>query len=63
MVNLSKGDRNLHLQAVIKSNLVGFNLSSVDIDSIVNNLTADVLDVIENFEIMNQVTPDSYECL
>lgn len=53
MENLSIADRNVHLQAVIKSNLVSFNLSSVDIDSIVANLTADILDVLDNFDDLN----------
>lgn len=63
MSNLSKDDRNVHLQAVIKSNLVGFSLSGVDIEFIVNNLCADIIDVIDNFEVLNQVVPDSYESL
>ena len=61
MANLSKDDRLLHLQAVIKSNLVGFNLPGIDIEFIVNNLSADIVDVIENFELMNLVVPDTFE--
>jgi hypothetical protein len=61
MTNLSKDDRFVHLQAVIKSNIVGFNLSGTDIEFIVNNLSADIVDVIENFEFMNMVVPDTYE--
>ncbi len=60
MSNLSKDERDLHIQAVIKSNLVGFNLSSTDIEFIVNNMSNDILDVITNFELLNKAVPDYY---
>lgn len=53
MENLSKDDRNVHLQSVIKSNLVGFNLTSIDIDCIVSNMIADILDVLDQFDHLN----------
>lgn len=61
MGNISKDDRNIHIQAVIKSNLVGFDLSGVNIESITNNLAADIFDVLDNFDEVNKVIPDLYE--
>lgn len=51
--NLNLADRDAHLQSVIKSNLVSYGLSAVDIDCIVSNLTADILDVLDNFQDLN----------
>ncbi len=53
MDNLSKDDRNVHLKAVIKSNLVGFNIESDLITQITENLTTDILDVLDNFDTLN----------
>lgn len=47
-------DRDTHLESIIKSNLVGFNLSSNDIDSITKNLTADVIHALESYELINK---------
>jgi hypothetical protein len=51
--NLSESDRDVHIKAVVKSNLVGFNLSSVEIDCVTENLTADLLDVLDNYKHLN----------
>ena len=50
---ISAGDRDIHIQSVIKSNLVSFGLTHEQIDKITTELTADILDILENFEIAN----------
>ena len=50
---ISTGDRDIHIQSVIKSNLVSFGLTPEQIDKITTELTADILDILENFEIAN----------
>ena len=50
---ISTGDRNVHIQSVIKSNLISFGLTPEQIDKITTELTADILDILENFEIAN----------
>lgn len=48
---VNEGDRDAHIESVIKSNLVGFNLSSIDIDFIVLNMTADIVHALESYEL------------
>lgn len=48
---INLGDRDTHIESVIKSNLVGFSLSSVDIDFIVFNMTADILHALESYDV------------
>ena len=50
---ISTGDRNVHIQSVIKGNLISFGLMPEQIDKITTELTADILDILENFEIAN----------
>lgn len=50
---ISKGDRDIHIRSVVKSNLVGFGLSNVDIDFITENMTSDLLDVLDNYRCVN----------
>lgn len=50
MEAISKADRDVHIQSVIKSNLISFGLTPEQIDKITMQLTADILDVLENFE-------------
>ena len=50
---ISTGDRDIHIQSVIKSNLVSFGLTPEQIDKITTELTADILDILENLEIAN----------
>jgi len=50
---ISTGDRNVHIQSVIKSNLVSFGLTTEQIDKITHELTADILDILENFDLAN----------
>ena len=51
---LSDGDRNVHIEAVIKSNIITFGLSVEAIDSITANLTADIIDVLNNYDQINK---------
>ena len=51
---ISTGDRNVHIQSVIKSNLISFGLTPEQIDKITTELTADILDILENFDIANE---------
>jgi len=51
--NISEEDRNVHIRAVVKSNIIGFSLSNADIDSITHNLTTDLIDVIDNYTLIN----------
>lgn len=51
---ISKGDRDTHIQSVIKSNLISFGLTPEQIDKITTELTADILDILENFDIANE---------
>lgn len=46
---VSEADRNVHIESVIKSNIITFGLSTDDIDCITKNLTADIIDVLDNF--------------
>jgi hypothetical protein len=62
MENVSMDDLQVHLRAIIKSNLVSFGLSSVDIDSIMHNLSDDIVAVIENFISVNGDTKESDLC-
>jgi hypothetical protein len=50
MENLIKDDRDAHLRAVIKSNLISSGLTSEEILEITENLYRDIIDVLENFE-------------
>ena len=50
---ISTGDRNVHIQSVIKSNLISFGLTPEQIDKITTELTADILDILENFDLAN----------
>lgn len=50
---ISTGDRNAHIQSVIKSNLISFGLTPEQIDKITTELTADILDILENFDLAN----------
>ena len=50
---ISTGDRNVHIQSVIKSNLISFGLTPEQIEKITTELTADILDILENFDIAN----------
>ena len=50
---ISTGDRNVHIQSVIKSNLISFGLTPEQIDKITTELTADILDILENIDLAN----------
>lgn len=50
---ISTGDRDIHIQSVIKSNLVSFGLTPEQIDKITTELTADILDILESFDLAN----------
>ena len=50
---ISTGDRNVHIQSVIKSNLISFGLTPEQIDKITTELTADILDILESFDLAN----------
>jgi hypothetical protein len=50
---ISTGDRNVHIQSVIKSNLISFGLTTEQIDKITTELTADILDILENIDLAN----------
>ena len=50
---ISTGDRDIHIQSVIKSNLISFGLTPEQIDKITTELTADILDILENFDLAN----------
>jgi len=49
--HINLADRDTHIESVIKSNLVGFGLSSGDIDSIVSNMVADIITALEGYEV------------
>ena len=51
---MDKMDRDLRISSVIKSNLVSFGLLSEQIDKITIDLTADILDILENYDQWNQ---------
>lgn len=51
-MDISRDDRDVHLGAVIKSNLVSNGLSVADIESITKNMLADIQDVLNNYEIL-----------
>lgn len=53
MANISIEDRDSHIRAVIKSNLVGLGLDANVIESTTQNLYVDITDVLYNFEKAN----------
>lgn len=60
--SISVGDRDVHIQSVIKSNLVSFGLTPEQIDKITTEMTADILDILENYDQANQPKePELYE--
>lgn len=50
---IGKSDRDVHLGAVIKSNLVSVGLTAEQIDKITCDLKNDIIDVLNNFEYVN----------
>jgi len=61
MTKISIDERDAHLRAVIKSNVIGFGLEPVIIDFITQNLTDDVLDVLANFDKVNGIVHEDLE--
>ena len=60
MSNVSKGERDIQIEAVIKSNLVSFGIDTDKINTIVLNMTKDLIDLIDAFECANYVGAESY---
>jgi hypothetical protein len=50
MTTINEVDRDTHLRAVIKSNLVCGNYN--DIDKMVDDLTSDIIDVLDNYDLL-----------
>ena len=50
---MNKQTRDDHISAVIKSNLICCNLTPAEISLITKDLTADILDVLDNYEVAN----------
>lgn len=60
MDNVSKNDRDVQIEAVIKSNLVSFGIETDKINIIVLNMTKDLIDLIDAFECANFVETETY---
>lgn len=60
MDNVPRTERDIQIEAVIKSNLVSFGIETDVISKIVGNLTADLIDLLDNFELANQVETETY---
>lgn len=60
MDNVPRTERDIQIEAVIKSNLVSFGIETDVISKIVGNLTADLIDLLDNFEIANLVETETY---
>ena len=52
MVGIGKAERDLLISAVIKSNLVSDGLSSEQINKITLDMSRDIFDILENFDIL-----------
>ncbi len=52
MVGIGKAERDLLITAVIKSNLVSDGLSSEQINKITLDMSRDIFDILENFDIL-----------
>ncbi len=52
--SLNLSDRDTHLEAVIKSNLISLGLSSLDIEMTTKNIAEDVLDVLGSYDSLIQ---------
>lgn len=60
MDNVPRTERDIQIEAVIKSNLVSFGIETDVISKIVGNLTADLIDLLDNFELANHVETETY---
>jgi len=52
MVGIGKAESDLLISAVIKSNLVSDGLSSEQINKITLDMSRDIFDILENFDIL-----------
>lgn len=52
--NIGKQERDVQIQSVIKSNLVSVGLTYEQINHITEELTKDILDILDNFYKPNQ---------
>lgn len=50
---IDKGERDLQITTVIKSNLVGVGITSEQIVSIAHEMTKDIIDILDNLENKN----------
>ena len=55
MNNISISDRDAHLRAVVKSNMVGIGLGADVIERVTQALYCDILDVLTNYANANQI--------
>lgn len=56
---LNLDDVKIHLFAVIKSNLIGFNFTGELIEKISTQMTEDILDIFDN--LLNKNNPENEE--
>jgi hypothetical protein len=60
-MNISQTERDLQIAAIVKSNLVGFGFESDVIDKITKQITIDMIDLLEAYDLANELTAEEFK--